>query len=787
MQKILWTLSLLFFISCEKTIEQGALLPIPTLIVDEGKSVSLNLSNYTNGPISNIHVPGHPFLDVTYFSHNDSLVVTPKPQAPRLSKIGLTVNGRNEEILLRIRPLIEHTFIYTPEENISTVVVMGQFNDWSRTALPLTDNDGDGTLERTIYLKPERHEYKFVVDGEEMIDPKNDVFISNNIGGWNSILDLSGEKEKPAGYYIKKSYSGGKLWYDFVPSEDGMVPVFPYVYFNNQPVHNDAFDPLPDGGLSVNLSRMKDGTLRITGLDEKGRAIDDNMTLIRHGKPLSPDLHSDTWHFSVLYSIMTDRFLDGNPENTVRSNTPGLHDKANWYGGDFAGIIQKLEGGYFSDLGINTIWISPVQQQPEEGWKESIPPNRVYTGYHGYWPVEPRKVDPRFGTLEELQTLVRLAHANGIRIILDFVSNHVHELHPYYTENRDWFGEVTLENGTLNVRNWSEETRLTTWFDTFIPSYNYPAAPGAIDQVVEDAVWWMKTLNIDGFRQDAVKHVPHAFWRQLTTRLKEEFPLKNIYQIGETFGSDALIGSYVNPGELSSQFNFSIYFNARNQFAADEADFKHLAQIVSDNALAFGPIHLMGNITSSHDQMKFMAVADGQADWGTNGTEMGFSNPPIPSKNKISFQKLANFHALNLALPGIPVVYYGEEIGLMGAADPDNRRPMKFGQDVHPFGQELKSRFSALNFLRSKYPSLSIGDLIPVHQDGPVWVFIKQYFDERILVVFNHSNSTREISLNLNKTTSAAMNLLSDEKLMAKQGIISFKPSPYSHYFFLLE
>ena len=97
---------------------------------------------------------------------------------------------------------------------------MGQFNDWSRTALPLYDEDGDGTFERTVYIKPQRHEYKFVVDDVELIDPKNPVFVSNNIGGWNSILELSEYKDELGGRIIKEKWEKGLLTYQYKALEE---------------------------------------------------------------------------------------------------------------------------------------------------------------------------------------------------------------------------------------------------------------------------------------------------------------------------------------------------------------------------------------------------------------------------------------------------------------------------------------------------------------------------------------------------------------------------------------
>ena len=173
-----------------------------------------------------------------------------------------------------------------------------------------------------------------------------------------------------------------------------------------------------DLGLKVNISGVKEGLLRIFGRDSKGRMIPENQTIIRNGKPLSSN--SDDWHFAIIYNIMVDRFRDGDSLNNKPIHDPKLHELANFMGGDFAGIQQKLDEGYFKDLGVNTLWISPIQKQPDSSWVEWVPPNRTFSGYHGYWPIEPRKIDPRFGKSEEFHSIVKAAHQTGTKVILDF-------------------------------------------------------------------------------------------------------------------------------------------------------------------------------------------------------------------------------------------------------------------------------------------------------------------------------------------------------------------------------
>ncbi len=752
----------------------------PTIILQTGVEQNIDLTKY----ISNFDEVIIGKTDgVSAFYETDSKVLSLTADGSKqLIKLPLKVNKVDIILLLRINPMVEHTFYFKPERDVTNLVVMGQFNDWSRTALPLYDENGDGIYERKVFLKPQRHEYKFVVDGVELIDPENPVFISNNIGGWNSILDLTEFKAEEGGRIIKEKWEKGLLTYFYKPVNDNSKIKKLILIHNNSIVNEDVYNIADNNLISVDYMKLGDGTLRIAGIDEKDRVIAENITIIKNNRVLNPSDHPDDWHFAVLYNLMVDRFLDGNKANTDRVKTSDLHELANFHGGDLAGIIQKLEEGYFTDLGINSIWLSPLNRQPDSAYVEWIPPHRKFTGYHGYWPIAPRAIDPRYGTEQELKKLVELAHSKNIKVILDFVSNHVHEEHPYFKEHRNWFGNIKLPNGEINIRNWSEETRLTTWFDEFIPSFDFPSAPEAVDQVVDDAIWWLETFNLDGFRQDAVKHVPHTFWKRLTTEMKSKFPNKHLYQIGETFGSDELILDYVNPGELDAQFNFAIYFNVRLQFASDNSDFANLKEVIDINQSTYHPINLMGNITSSHDQLRFIGVADGQVLLSDNGTERTFTNPPTAVKNESSYSKLANFHAFNISIPGVPVIYYGEEIGLMGSGDPGNRRPMRFDESVIKLENELLTKFSKLNELRSKYPALALGDLEIIKAEGPIMILQKSYFNEKIIVTINNGSEIQSIESYIEH--GKIKNLITYETLFINDRKFELNIPAYSYSFY---
>ena len=772
-KKIL-SLILLFFISCGFHTDSGPLYPIPILKVKMGEQKTFDLSNYFieenvdllfNEDLSHISLNGH---ELTV----DASIVTSD-----FEDISLMANGNLIHVLIQYELRVKHTFTFE-SETAENIVVMGGFNDWSRTALPLDKNGNQ--FSKSHLMDPKKHEYKFVVDGEEEIDPANPVFISNNIGGWNSILDLSHKAKEQTGSLVKKSHKGKWLIFEYLQPEDKATPQKWIVLFDNTELHADNVDPLPDGGLKVNISRFKNGLLRIIGKDSKGRIIPENQTILKNGKPLNSD--TEDWHFSIIYNILVDRFLDGDPMNNKPIHDPKLHDLANFMGGDFAGIQEKIKDGYFNDLGVNTLWISPIQKQPDSSWVEWILPNRTFSGYHGYWPVSPRKTDLRFGSNEEFQSVVQNAHRTNTKVILDFVSNHVHQNHPYYKEFPKWFGDVNLTDGRINIRQWDGDTRLTTWFDEFIPSFDFPSAPGAIDQVVEDALWWMEEYDLDGFRQDAVKHVPHSFWRSLTQSARKRFPEKNIYQIGETFGSDDLIGSYVNPAELDGQFNFSIYFNARGPFSSNKADFSDLGRIIEENRHSFGPIHLMGNITSSHDQLRFAGYADGQMEFSADGTARSFDDPVGEIRYESTYSKLANFHAFNISQPGIPIIYYGEEIAMMGEGDPGNRRMMRFNLTENE--KKLKNQFSQLNQLRNKYSSLALGDQIILKNEGPVLVLIKKYFDEMVLVAFNNSQDPKTVEIEFPIDIAFLTKLIGSGQFMKNDRLLKLTINPFSHDFY---
>ena len=293
-----------------------------------------------------------------------------------------------------------------------------------------------------------------------------------------------------------------------------------------------------------------------------GKRLNDLLIPLENGKVVS-DVAQLTRHddqAQVLYSLMIDRFHNGNKANDWKMNSPEVLDIVDYQGGDIAGITQKIKDGFFTELGINTIWISPITQNPWDAWGMNKFPNgnkydstKTYTkfsGYHGYWPIFTTEVEKRFTTEQELHEMLDVAHKNGINVILDYVANHMHINSPTLQAHPDWHTDSILPDGRRNFELW-DEARLTTWFDVHIPTLDLER-PEVCSPMTDSALVWLDKFAFDGFRHDACKHIPLNYWRELGAKMKQRYPNRHIWMIGETYGDPSLIGSYVKSGMLNS-------------------------------------------------------------------------------------------------------------------------------------------------------------------------------------------------------------------------------------------
>ena len=308
---------------------------------------------------------------------------------------------------------------------------------------------------------------------------------------------------------ISLGYADNKLQVGFYDTVEN--PSFE-AFVQNSLIDHSLWQEEEDGTWTLDLSGITlpgRSYLRIFAEDET-YLYNDMLLPLQDGKVITDasDLNRHDPQAQVLYSLLVDRFYDGNTSNNWKMNSPEVLDIVDYQGGDLAGITKKISEGYFDQLGINTIWISPITQNPYDAWGcyefkhgNKYDPSKTYTkfsGYHGYWPIYATKLEERFGTPDELRTLLDTAHTHVINVVLDYVANHMHINSPTLQEHPDWHTDSILPDGRRNFELW-DEARLTTWFDKHIPTLDLER-PEVCEAMTDSALYWLANYELDGFR-----------------------------------------------------------------------------------------------------------------------------------------------------------------------------------------------------------------------------------------------------------------------------------------------
>lgn len=491
--------------------------------------------------------------------------------------------------------------------------------------------------------------------------------------------------------------------------------------------------------------------IRVYALGD-GKNLNDLLIPLENGKVLA-DAAQLTRHddqAQVLYSLMIDRFHNGNKKNDWKMNSPEVLDIVDYQGGDIAGITQKIKDGFFNDLGITTIWISPITQNPWDAWGMNKFPNgnkydntKAYTkfsGYHGYWPIFATEVEKRFTTEEELHEMLAVAHAHGLNVILDYVANHMHINSPTLQEHPDWHTDSILPDGRRNFELW-DEARLTTWFDVHIPTLDLER-PEVCAPMTDSALVWLEKFDFDGFRHDACKHIPLNYWRELGAKMKQRYPNRHIWMIGETYGDTKLIGSYVKSGLLNSQFDFNIYHTAIDVFGKPNQSLKSINKTILESLAAYGSHHTMGNISGNHDKCRFISLAGGAVSWNESDKAAGWERhigvtaDGDAAREEAAYKAAMLLEVINLTIPGVPCIYQGDEYAEAGGNDPDNRHMMKFN-GLTDRQQQFRDEVQKLVQLRRNSLPLIYGEYIPVTVTDKLLVFDRTYMGQTVRVTID--------------------------------------------------
>ena len=480
------------------------------------------------------------------------------------------------------------------------------------------------------------------------------------------------------------------------------------------------------------------------------------------------------WNNATVYFLLTDRFRNGDPSNDLnfdRSRSTAV--LRGFEGGDLAGVIAKLEEGYFSDLGVTALWMTPWFEQNRGIVDEGT--GRTY-GYHGYWIQDWTALDPNFGTEEELARLIELAHQQGIRIVMDVVMNHTG---PVTEKDPVWPGEWVRTSppcnfedyeGTVHctlvenlpdihtgsdrevelpmqlLEKWEKEGRLDqelAELDRFFAETGYPRAPRYY--LIKWLTDFVRKYGIDGYRLDTAKHTEEWIWSQLEkeaskafAQWKREHPDRvldstDFYMVGEVYNYVVSGGRLFDFGDrkvdffaqdIHSLINFQFKYDANKGY---EELFSYYSRVLGEDLAGQGIL----NYLSSHDDgSPFDALRQ----------------RPMEAATKL------------LLCPGAAQIYYGDEscrpLVVTGASGDANLRSKMNWEElegqVHRNGHsvvEVRNHYARLGRFRREHPAVGAGRHHMISEDP--YLFTRTYRDslitDRVVVGLDLNQGVKEI------------------------------------------
>ena len=417
------------------------------------------------------------------------------------------------------------------------------------------------------------------------------------------------------------------------------------------------------------------------------------------------------WQDESIYFIMVDRFYNGNTKNDVNVDL----DNFNTYqGGDFAGIIEKLD--YLQEMGFTTIALNSIVENTEEG-------------YHGNWALDYKKINENYGTLNEFKQLVDEVHKRDMKIIVDFNANHVGPDHPWLEDpaKEGWFHEKRKLDTTESLTD-----RQTGWVDGLpdLAQENKEVAAYLLDA----AKWWITETDIDGYRLNDIEYVPIDFWSSFSKEMKT---VKNdFFLLGNGLvENQADLGTLQEAG-IDGLMDYEQMDVLRSSFAQPDKELDSLFSIWNERMQSMNRPSQLGIMADTEDTPRFTKL--------------------MQDYNQFPGTRWELLLTYMYTMPGIPTVYYGSEIALNGDGTPDNRRMMDFRTD-----KDLIEYIGKLAQLRKQYPVLSKGTLELLEEQDGMAVFKREYQDETMVIAINNSSKTRTVELD-------AKNLSSGEELRGR-------------------
>lgn len=631
----------------------------------------------------------------------------------------------------------------------ASVHVAGPFNDWSQTASPLTKTETGWSGE--LALAAGHHPYKLVINGQFEGEPPDGVLTHWFEGVENRDLyvadcalphlEVRDASVSPTGL-VRAEIA-------FVPGRDGS-PLDPGTLLAS--VAGDAVAAefvAADSTILIEFQAPKPGkyTVRAIAADTEGRAVEDGTVVI----PLWYEEQAWDWRDATIYLAFVDRFRDS---DGAADPVEDVADLANYQGGDFRGVTEAIEAGYFQELGVNTLWLSPIYENAD-GRFVGVDGVTYYSAYHGYWPVAFDRAEKRFadGSADpddRLRELIAAAHDKGMRVLFDVVLNHVHAEHTVCAEAPAWCTR-TCVCGSSGC-GW-DDLPLTCQFADYLPDLNF-RDHAIVRRLVRETVDYAMSLDVDGFRVDAAKHMDDVIIETLAAETRGRVAANggaDVYLVGETFtGGDGYeqINRYIGPAKLDGQFDFPLYYAARDAFAYG-GSFRDLETKVVTSEQAYGDaMDWMSPFIGNHDVSRFATavIGDDRGPFGGSPDPLA-AGPATAITEPVLVDKLALAYAFVLTSRGLPLLYYGDEIGLAGSGDPDNRRMLPPLATWNANRKAVFDRVAALGQARRASLALRRGERQELWIDDDVYVYARHLPDETVIVALNKAGVERSIDV----------------------------------------
>lgn len=409
----------------------------------------------------------------------------------------------------------------------------------------------------------------------------------------------------------------------------------------------------------------------------------------------------------VFYQIFPERFCNADETRSPEGCMPwgSSPDRECFMGGDIAGILQKLD--YLQELGVTCVYTTPIFEAPSN---------------HKYDTVDYFRIDPHFGTEEDLRTLVAELHRRGMRLILDGVFNHCGYYWPY-------FQDVVQQGEASDYKDWffihsypvssDKQNYDCVGHYKWMPKINLNHE-AAMDYFLKVGTYWIKKFGIDGWRLDVADELPSAFVERFAWEMKKCSP--EVLVFGETWGDAKRL---VSVDRLDGAMNY-VFRDAVEAWIATDSIRAEGFDHEINRMLALYPYETalrMYNLLDSHDTVRFLRRCGDDR------------------------ERLKQAVALQLTIPGCPAIYYGDEVGMTGDNDPDCRRAMQWDPELQD--RELLCWYKDLISLRKSSKSLLRGDYRTVYSsdDSNCFAFLRGYEDEQTLIILNRGRDSQCIPL----------------------------------------